>query len=79
MQINQKCPSSILASHIKDDLDGKIDMLFDGRKVGIKLESTIVDLLANKILMILRLGYIAQEMREKVIEKVYVDKTIMDK
>ena len=37
-------PSPTKASHVKDDLDGKIDMIIDGGNVGIGIESTIVDL-----------------------------------
>ena len=36
-------PSPTMASHVEEDLDGKIDMVLDGGPVGIGLESTIVD------------------------------------
>lgn len=37
-------PSPTRADHVKDDLEGKIDMIIDGGEVAIGLESTIVDL-----------------------------------
>ena len=36
-------PSPTQASHVREDLEGKIDMIIDGGSVGIGLESTIVD------------------------------------
>ena len=50
-----------MASHVEEDLDGKIDMILDGGPVGIGLESTIVDF-TEEIPTILRPGYINQEM-----------------
>ena len=37
-------PSPTRAEHVRQDLDGRIDMILDGGPVGIGLESTIVDL-----------------------------------
>lgn len=71
-------PSPTKASHVKDDLDGKIDMIIDGGNVGIGIESTIVDL-TGKVPMILRPGYITKKMLEEVVGKVDVDKTILDR
>ncbi len=65
-------PSPTLASHVKQDLDGKIPMILDGGEVGIGIESTIVDL-TEDIPTILRPGYITKEMLEKVIGEVRVD------
>ena len=69
-------PSPTLAKYVFEDMNGKIDMLLDGGQVGIGIESTIVDL-TEEIPMILRPGYVTQQMLEAVIGKVDLDKTIM--
>lgn len=71
-------PSPTKASHVVDDLSGKIDMILDGGKVGIGLESTIVDLTSEKP-TILRPGFITKAMLEEVVGEVYVDKAILKK
>ena len=65
-------PSPTLACHVKEDLDGRIDMIIDGGKVGIGIESTIVDL-TEEIPVILRPGYITKEMLEEVVGEVRMD------
>ncbi len=69
-------PSPTLASHVEEDLSGRIDMILDGGPVGIGLESTIVDF-TDEIPTILRPGYINQEMLEEVIGPVQMDKALM--
>ncbi len=70
-------PSPTLAKFVKEDMDGRIDMILDGGKGDIGLESTIVDL-SEKQPMILRPGYITKEMLEKVLGvRVASDKTMM--
>ncbi|RDY30111.1 L-threonylcarbamoyladenylate synthase [Lachnotalea glycerini] len=69
-------PSPTKASHVAEDMNGKIDMILDGGMVGIGIESTIVDV-SNDNPMILRPGYITKEMIEEVIGEVYVDQTIL--
>ncbi len=69
-------PSPTIASHVEEDLSGRIDMILDGGPVGIGLESTIVDF-TDEIPTILRPGYINQEMLEKVIGPVQMDKALM--
>ncbi len=54
-------PSPTRAEHVAEDLNGKIDMIIDGGEACIGLESTIVDLTEDRP-MILRPGYITQEM-----------------
>ncbi len=68
-------PSPTLAKHVLEDMDGRIDAVIDGGKVGIGLESTIVDM-SGSIPVILRPGYITREMMEKVIGSVEIDKAI---
>lgn len=69
-------PSPTLAAHVREDLDGRIDMIIDGGEVGIGVESTIVDLTVEPP-MILRPGYITREMLERVLGQVDADTTIM--
>ncbi|MBQ3546247.1 MAG: threonylcarbamoyl-AMP synthase [Lachnospiraceae bacterium] len=70
-------PSPTTASHVKDDLDGRISMIIDGGAVGIGIESTIVDV-TEEIPMILRPGYISKKMLEEVVGKVEIDKAIIE-
>lgn len=69
-------PSPTLAEHVMDDLNGKISMVIDGGKVGIGIESTIVDV-TEEIPMILRPGFISKKMLEEVVGKVEIDKAIL--
>lgn len=59
-------PSPTEASHVMEDLDGRIAMVLDGGPVGIGIESTIVDLTEEQP-MILRPGYITAEMLSEVL------------
>lgn len=69
-------PSPTKASHVAEDMEGKIDMILDGGMVSIGIESTIVDVTANPP-MILRPGFISKEMLESVIGEVMIDPTIL--
>ncbi len=71
-------PSPTNAQHVIDDLDGKIDLIIDGGKVDIGLESTIVDVTGNTP-TILRPGYITRSMIEDVVGPVNIDKAIISK
>lgn len=66
-------PSPTAASHVAADLAGKIDMIIDGGNVEIGLESTIVDM-SVKEPVILRPGYITQDMLKAVIGPVKMDR-----
>lgn len=68
-------PSPTTAKYVMQDMDGRIDMIIDGDGVDIGLESTIVDLTGDKP-MILRPGFITQEMLDKVLGQVEVDQTL---
>ncbi|WP_026522573.1 L-threonylcarbamoyladenylate synthase [Butyrivibrio sp. VCB2001] len=70
-------PSPTLARYCVEDLSGKIEMIIDGGQVGIGLESTIVDLTSEEP-MILRPGYITQDMLKEVLGEVTIDRTIID-
>ncbi|MCC8103256.1 MAG: threonylcarbamoyl-AMP synthase [Clostridiales bacterium] len=69
-------PSPTTAQHVAEDMDGVIDMIIDGGPVSIGLESTIVDL-TEETPMILRPGYISQEMLRDVIGSVKMDRGLI--
>lgn len=69
-------PSPTLAEHVEEDMMGRIDMILDGGPVGIGLESTIVDF-TEDVPVILRPGYINQQMLEDVIGEVQMDKGLI--
>ena len=71
-------PSPTRAEHVRQDLDGRIDMILDGGPVGIGLESTIVDLTEGTP-TILRPGYITGKMLREVLGEVRVDPGIQGK
>ncbi len=73
-------PSPTRAKYVIQDMDGRIDMILDADVEAdgvIGIESTIVDL-TGEVPMILRPGYITQEMLENVIGKTDTDVTILD-
>ncbi len=53
-------PSPTDASHVIEDLMGKVDMIIDGGSTNIGLESTVVDM-TSKVPMILRPGGVTKE------------------
>lgn len=65
-------PSPTKAEHVAEDLTGKIEAIIDGGPVGIGLESTIVDLTEEEP-VILRPGYINEEMLREVLGAVHMD------
>lgn len=71
-------PSPTKAEHVIQDLDGEIDMIIDGGKATLGLESTIVDL-SSGAPMILRPGCITKRMLENVIGVIDYDPAIMGK
>ncbi len=69
-------PSPTTAAHVKEDLDGLIDMIIDGGGADYGLESTIVDLTGDRP-QILRPGFITKEMLSDVLGEVETDPTLM--
>lgn len=69
-------PSPTVAKYVIEDMKGRIDMIIDGGEVGIGLESTIIDLTVSPP-QILRPGYVTQEMLNRVLGAVEVDRTIL--
>lgn len=69
-------PSPTTAEHVAEDMNGRIDMILDGGEVGIGIESTIVDL-TEDVPVILRPGYVTEEMLNRVLGEVKTDCTLM--
>ena len=69
-------PSPTEASHVMEDMEGHIPMIIDGDKVGIGIESTIIDMTGDKP-VILRPGYITPEMVDEVVSGVSIDPAIL--
>ena len=68
-------PSPTTADHVWQDLHGKVEMIVDGGPVGIGVESTIVDV-TGPVPVILRPGFITQEMLDELFGHVEVDPAI---
>lgn len=71
-------PSPTTAEHVIDDMNGRIPMIIDGGSAQIGLESTIVDLVSAKPL-ILRPGYITKQKLEDVLTLVDYDPAVIAK
>ena len=69
-------PSPTKASHVTEDLAGRIDMIIDGGDIEIGLESTIVDL-TGEVPVILRPGYVTGEMLSETVGEVRLDPALM--
>ena len=65
-------PSPTAASHVYDDLRGRIDLILDAGPTAIGLESTVVDVTVDPP-VILRLGGLTRERIEEAIGKVETD------
>lgn len=70
-------PSPTLARYVVQDMDGRIDMIIDADGAEIGLESTIVDVTCD-VPVILRPGYITQQMLSSVVGEIDMDVTIYD-
>ncbi len=71
-------PSPTCGAHVKEDMDGRIDMILDGGECGIGLESTIVDLTGDTP-VILRPGYISIGQIEEAVGEAHYDPAILKK
>ncbi|WP_028400645.1 L-threonylcarbamoyladenylate synthase [Ectobacillus panaciterrae] len=65
-------PSPTLASHVYEDLNGKIAGIVDGGATGVGVESTVLDCTSD-IPTILRPGGVTKEQLEEVIGQVMID------
>lgn len=68
-------PSPTSAADMLEDMDGKIDGIFDGGPCGVGVESTIIDLTCQPP-RLLRAGGLPLEELERVLGTVFVDKCI---
>ncbi|MBR0148772.1 MAG: threonylcarbamoyl-AMP synthase [Lachnospiraceae bacterium] len=68
-------PSPTKASHVLNDLNGRIDMILDGGSVGIGVESTIIDLTGSKP-MLLRPGYYITDDFKQILGDVLIDPAV---
>jgi L-threonylcarbamoyladenylate synthase len=59
-------PSPTTAKHVKDDLDGRIDLLLDGGPTGVGLESTVLDLTVEPPLVLRPGGVTPEEIKEAI-------------
>ncbi len=71
-------PSPTRASHVIEDLDGKVDMIIDSGECSIGVESTIIHI-AGETPKLLRPGAVTLEMLEEVLGHVECDKAILEK
>jgi L-threonylcarbamoyladenylate synthase len=62
-------PSPTRASHVLDDLDGRIDLVVDGGPTQVGVESTVLDL-SGDVPTILRPGAVSLEMLRQVVPRV---------
>lgn len=69
-------PSPTVAKYVIEDLEGSVDMIIDGGSAEIGLESTIIDLTEDKP-MILRPGYVTEEMLKQAVGDVEMDQGII--
>ncbi|WP_144514269.1 L-threonylcarbamoyladenylate synthase [Bacillus thuringiensis] len=70
-------PSPTLASHVYEDLNGKIAGIVDGGATGVGVESTVIDC-TSTVPTILRPGGITKEQLEAVIGTVSLDPALKD-
>ncbi|AOM81565.1 L-threonylcarbamoyladenylate synthase [Salisediminibacterium beveridgei] len=65
-------PSPTEAAHVLDDLNGRIPMILDGGSAGVGLESTVVEVIGQTV-MVLRPGGVTLEELRQVSSDVVVD------
>ncbi|MGP1909543.1 L-threonylcarbamoyladenylate synthase [Metabacillus sp. JX24] len=70
-------PSPTRASHVFDDLNGRIAGIVDGGSTGVGVESTVLDC-TQQIPVILRPGGVTKEQLETLIGEVTVDQALVD-
>jgi L-threonylcarbamoyladenylate synthase len=71
-------PSPTISEHVAKDLSGKINMIIDGGRTKIGIESTVVDL-SRKTPMLLRPGSVTLEQLQDVIGKIAIHPTIQER
>ena len=71
-------PSPTSAEHVRNDLDGKVDVIIDGGACKIGLESTIIKLDGDTAVL-LRPGAVTPEMIREVVPKLIIDVGVTQK
>lgn len=69
-------PSPTEASHVVEDMYGKIDMIIDGGSTGVGVESTVLDM-SEKVPTILRPGGVTMEDLLQIFSEVEYDQSII--
>ena len=72
-------PSPTSASHVIEDMNGRVDMIIDGGSCNIGLESTIIKLVGDGRAILLRPGGITKEQLEEVFDSVELDRAVTEK
>lgn len=70
-------PSPTKAAHVIEDMTGRVDAIVDSGDVNIGIESTIIDLTVETP-MILRPGFITNDMIKEIIDDVITDPALLD-
>lgn len=70
-------PSPTTAKYVLQDMAGRIELILDADGAEIGLESTIVDL-TGEVPVILRPGYITQEMLSRIVGETEMDVALLD-
>ena len=71
-------PSPTTAQHVMNDMDGKIDAVFDGGACGVGVESTVITL-AQGTPRLLRPGKVTLEELREVLGEVELDSAVLNK
>ena len=71
-------PSPTCASHVTEDLDGKIDAIVDSGECSVGIESTVITL-ATDVPRLLRPGGITPEMLTEVLGEIEIDDAVYNK
>ena len=71
-------PSPTTAQHVMNDMDGKIDAVFDGGACGVGVESTVITL-AEDTPRLLRPGKVTLEELREVLGEVELDSAVLNK
>ncbi|MFX3634122.1 MAG: L-threonylcarbamoyladenylate synthase [Candidatus Pristimantibacillus sp.] len=66
-------PSPTVAAHVLDDLNGKISGVVDDGPTGVGLESTVIELVDDRMIRILRPGGITPEQLRQAVPGVRID------
>ena len=70
-------PSTTTAQHVREDMDGRIDMILDGGPSEIGLESTIIDV-TGSVPLILRPGFIGVARLKALLGRVDIDPAVLE-